>query len=362
MTAQQPPADLVRAQLLLSVLDEGRRSSTYKLATLLGLFDCCVIGTDGAGEPPKTIGTDALAERVIDLYWRQVRPYEGGLLQQDSAGKAVIVRLVRALQLQTGARTASEARNTRGYAATARQVELTLVRMPLGKLQRPGGWTERSGVSYPRFLYEDQHFHEGVRERALPLDIPLQPGVARWLLGMTGLLRPLVELHWTRSVAAFNRAEVTEDRLGSFLFGAERRALAGVREGLRDLQGGRCFYCGLSLSTAGQVDHFVPWSRVPNDDLANLVLADAGCNGSKRDHYADLTLVTAWAGRPVERLTQVAASARWPLGHRQALSLARGLYAHLPPGQPLWQGPGRFGLLQTDEVLTVLPALTPHGR
>jgi len=61
--------------------------------------------------------------------------------------------------------------------------------------------------------------------------------------------------------------------LGEFLFGAERRGLARLRAGLGELQKGQCFYCGSRMSGPGEVDHFIPWARYPDNGIENLVAA-----------------------------------------------------------------------------------------
>jgi transcriptional regulator with XRE-family HTH domain len=240
-------------------------------------------------------------------------------------------------------------------------IELNLVQMPLGKLQRPLGLSETAGRNYPRFLYDDSAFHEGVTARqvhATPMRVVLEAGVGDWLVSLAGLLRPLLELHWTHEVATFNGTELAEDRLRDFLFGSDRENLARLRPGLLDGQQGRCFYCGAALR-AGQVDvdHFVPWSRVPNDGLQNLVLADRRCNNSKRDHWADLPLLTTWAARPQDVLRQVADDAGWPLRQVESRRIARGLYARLPEGTHLWQQPGVFAVLDRSRLVEGLAVL-----
>src|SRR5205823_5825838 len=71
----------------------------------------------------------------------------------------------------------------------------------------------------------------------------------------------------------------------AFLFGAERVPLERVRGPIIELREGRCFYCAERLaSRAGQtpdVDHFIPWSRYPDDGLENLVVAHARCNAQR---------------------------------------------------------------------------------
>jgi hypothetical protein len=233
--------------------------------------------------------------------------------------------------------------------------------MPLGKLQRPVEFSRAGNAEYPRFLYDDAPFHEGITHRRLkrhPLAITLAPGVGESLVSLAGLLRPLIELHWTRDVARFNRISLAEDRLRDFPFGSSRVALTSVRAGLLDAQAGRCFYCAAEM-TGDQVDvdHFVPWSRIPNYGLANLVLADKRCNNQKHDNYASLDLVARWAERPVRALREIADDAKWPLRLFESLGIARSLYAHVPGGTRLWAGPGAFELLDRRLLSDVLPTL-----
>ena len=360
-----PPDDaLAWAQLLLTVLDEGRRTATYKLAVLLALLDCCVLGTDAQGRAPRSVAVRDLARRVLELYWPQVRPYTGGtVLRQSSQSRAVTVDAVRELRTAAaadgaGTPSAAERALPELFAQTVSTIELNLVQMPLGKLQRPQGYTTSGAHDYPRFLYDDRAFSERVTARQLqrtPMRVDLQPGVPDWLVSLSGLLRPLLELHWTRAVATFNQQDIAQDRLRDHLFGSERISLQPLRPGLLEAQQGRCFYCHERLPAKGvEVDHFVPWSRLPNDALGNLVLADARCNNGKRDHYADLPLLRRWAARPASVLEQVADQARWPLQLGRSKQVARGLYAHLPSGTPLWQEPGVFTILDRDQLADVL--------
>ena len=291
---------LAFAQLLLSLLDEGRRTATYKLAVLLALIDCCARSSDDRGRPSTSVPTRDLARRVVDLYWRQVRPsglIDRAVLRQSNQPRAVTVEAVAGLRRAAelvGVSTfdAAEMLTPEATARCLDTVELNLVRMPLGKLQRPSSFDAKTNPDYPRFMYDDASFHERLTRTELdrtPLSLELRPGVADWLVSLSGLLRPLIELHWTRQVAHFNRVELGEDGLRKFLFGSQRIALRRLRGGLLDAQSGDCFYCGDRPALDEMaIDHFVPWSRVPNDALANLVLTDGRCNGSKSDNYADL--------------------------------------------------------------------------
>ena len=68
---------LALGQQLMSVLEGGRRTATYKLATLLALLNYAVENTPVDPDAAVSVDLDDLAERVIGLYWRQVRPLDG---------------------------------------------------------------------------------------------------------------------------------------------------------------------------------------------------------------------------------------------------------------------------------------------
>ncbi len=68
--------------------------------------------------------------------------------------------------------------------------------------------------------------------------ITFLPGVADRLVVLGPLLRPLIELHWTRDVARWTGVAIEDDRLHTHLFGAERTSFPrALRDGLAELQG-----------------------------------------------------------------------------------------------------------------------------
>ncbi|MBW1683872.1 MAG: HNH endonuclease [Deltaproteobacteria bacterium] len=105
---------------------------------------------------------------------------------------------------------------------------------------------------------------------------PLRILLRDHLVRLAGLLRPLIQREWTVLVARFN--QLADAELEQFLFGVDRASLTAVREPLRELAEGRCFYCGDRVRTRIEVDHFIPWARYPDNGLENLVVSDPGCN------------------------------------------------------------------------------------
>ena len=66
-----------------------------------------------------------------------------------------------------------------------------------------------------------------------------------------------------------------------------RNSLAYYRDILFEEFENKCFYCGVSLTKRRvEVDHFIPWSFIKDDQIWNFVLACPECNRNKRDKLA----------------------------------------------------------------------------
>lgn len=348
----------VLAERLLQVIDEGRRTATYKLALLLALIDACAAEPDDRGRAPSTLHTRTVARHVLRIYLPQARSYLGGdgdplQLRQITMKRSAVLGAILRLHLL------AEEHRLHGPAEIARrlpdeyeqcldEVERTFARYPLRLLQVVGRENRP-------FLYTFD-WEESVSLAALHADggglIRFRPGAGDHLLRLAPLLRPLIELHWTRMVARINRINTEDDRLHRHLFGAERVRFPRIlRSGLAELQDGVCFYCRGRLTGTTEIDHFVPWARLPNDAVENLVLADA-CNRYKRDYLPAEVHVETWARRNVDRrddLAGLADAARWESDPTRSTAIARSSYAHLPVGTPLW--------LDRDEFTDTDPAV-----
>ncbi len=346
------PDSAMLAERLLQVIDEGRRVATYKLALLMALIDACATNSDELGAAPSELHTRELARHVLRLYFPHARAYLGVgrserfELRQISNQRSAVMNAVQRQHLvaqNSGLRSlrAVQATHPAEYERCLDEVERTFARYPILRLQVVG-------AEYRPFLY-DVDWGESITLGALHADgggiVRFRPGASDQLLRLAPLLRPLIELHWVRMVASLNGLDVEGDRLHEHLFGANRVAFPqALRSGLLELQDGRCFYCDERLRTRVDVDHFIPWSRWPNDAIENLVLADA-CNGHKRDHLAAADHATRWATRLVEQrsdLDELANAARWLSEPDRTRAIGRSTYFHLPEGTPLWLLAGSF--------------------
>jgi 5-methylcytosine-specific restriction endonuclease McrA len=348
------PVDAIAlAERILALLDEGRRSTTYKLAVLASLLELCLEHTGAHGEAPETLTTRQLAAKVIELYWPQTSAYAAPtaslVLRQSRTGNAELVDAIlrfraRAESDPEGTLSRARQRDPDGWRALLDEVEWVLIEMPLPRLQVLGG--ERDELLYA-IGWDEQVRRRAVRDyqrgEASEFDnrIHLRPGVGEALVRLHGLLRPLLQRKWAEMVARLNRLE--EARLEHFLFGAARVSLEPLRGPLVELHEGRCFYCDARLGSTGtraiEIDHFVPWSRHPENAIENLVPTHAACNQKKRDLLAGRDHVERWRARmrtQASVLAEVAAAAGFEGAPARALSVARAIYVRLPSEARLW--------------------------
>lgn len=330
---------LLLGQRLVAILETGVRVATYKLATLMALIDHCIENLPEHSADVLAVPIPDLSHRVLQLYWRQVRPFEGHDLRQSSGEKERIPRAVRALRAATSASSLSVAMTLAPevYQASIDEIGLCLAQQPLYRLQRLPG----ADANDP-FLYDDSFLHSNVSRRTLRAHgdaIVLMPGVAAGLARLAGLLKPALEIMWVDDVRRMNKflsAEVPD--IAGHLFGRDRTALAAVRGPFKDAFGARCFYCDANLPADNPIDHVLPWSLVGIDGPANLVLACARCNTDKRHALPAVGLVGKVLGRDREVLEQIADAIRWPTEYPRVVAAARGIYGSQPPGIATWSG------------------------
>ena len=328
---------LLLGQRVVAILETGQRVATYKLAALMALIDHCLENLPEDPTGPLAVPIPELAHRVLESYWRQVRPFEGHDLRQSSGEKERIPRAVRTLRSASASSTLSVAAVTapQVYQAAIDEIGLCLAQQPLYRLQRLPG-------AHDPFLYDDSFLHSNVSRRTLRAHgeaIVLNPGVATGLARLAGLLKPALEIMWVDDVRRMNKfltAEVPD--IAGHLFGRDRTALAAVRSPFKDAFGAKCFYCDVDLPADNPIDHVLPWSLVGIDGLANLMLACTRCNSDKRHALPAVELVDRVLGRDQAALEQIAEAIRWPTEYRRVVAAARGIYGTQPPGIATWSG------------------------
>jgi 5-methylcytosine-specific restriction endonuclease McrA len=297
----QPPSAEEQLTFLTNfqrLLAEGQFVATYKYALLLALADLAVEdGNDSGAEMP--IQTRRIAEKFIELYWRQTVPYvprhrpdAAEVLRQNTGRQAEIIGRVEAARARYGGSLADARRDTRAWQALVNHVDRVVRVMPLWRLQTVG-------TQALDFLYEN------VGEGRL---IVLRPGVSYCLRQFHLFIGELVRNAWIRYVRRQNQDALgTTTDLSEFLFGSERTNLSAVGAILREVQSGGCFYCADRIpARAGHVDHFIPWSRYASDLGHNFVLACGPCNCRKSDHLPAQHFLMTWGSRNQRHYTDLA--------------------------------------------------------
>lgn len=163
---------------VMAVLRGGRRTATYKLATLSALIDYCEqhARLDDSGASID-VPIDDLAERVIGMYWRQVQPLPDGRSLHQSSESAKILGAVTKLRQAANAENprrrcpssqAAKHRTFPTYTKTIKVVWSVLLEQPLPRLQHVGSGPHTPDQS---FLYDEDTIE---RESTF---VPLKPGV-----------------------------------------------------------------------------------------------------------------------------------------------------------------------------------------
>jgi 5-methylcytosine-specific restriction endonuclease McrA len=334
---------LLLGQRVVAILETGLRTATYKLATLMALIEHCIENLPARPDDPLAVPIPALAHRVLEIYWQQVRPFDGFELRQSTQPRARILMATSQLRDAAGAGLSSASvdvarlRAPAAYRQAIDEITLCLAQQPLHRLQKLPG----SAIS-DSFLYDDSFLHDHVSRSALREhddSIELKPCVAHGLARLAGLLKPALEIMWVDDVRRMNKSldERVPDVAGH-LFGRERTALTAVRGPFKEAFGPHCFYCRTHLPESNPVDHVLPWSLVGIDGLTNLVLACARCNGDKSGALPAVAIVDRVLERDRQTLEDLATELQWPTQHDRVVAAARGTYRGQPPGVPTWSG------------------------
>lgn len=316
---------------------------------------------------------------MIELYWDHVEPYRGERTLRQGGGaneQAEILSLIqkaRAHWSKCGIETVHRARSDKErFQSLVWKVEWKLIEMPIPRLQV-------FGHDEDRFLYQDNWTKQTLRsvvtsyQRKRALDgrterlsadsgfdnrLILLPGVADQLVRLNAILRPLFYRKWAAMVARMN--QLKEAELEEFLFGRRRMPMDAVREPLRALQNERCFYCAERMSGPADIDHFIPWTRYPDNGLDNLVVAHPCCNNRKRDFLAAADHVEHWSDRGKRQeadLSILAHDTNWLRDANRTKSIAKSIYSLLPLNAKLWRESTTFAPNERERILAALAML-----
>ena len=297
-TAEEQLEFLTKVERLLA---KGRRTTTYKFALLIALTNLAVeIGSDS--NDVLVVSVDDIARQFLSLYWKMARPYPRlaeVLKQSTNASKpAKMITLL----IDEARHSESSYQRLRVYQAQRDELlaeaKLLLKRDVLYRLQVVENCPQPD-AEVDRFLYDSPR---SLKESRAINHLTLKPGVAACLRRLRGVIISIAEARWAQWVREHNTNLGADYKLENFLFVPVRGRVTEYAERFYELQSGRCFYSGdkLAKPSAGEVDHFIPWSRYPFDSPFNLVLASRRENSKWRDQLKPAEYRDLWLQRNID--------------------------------------------------------------
>ncbi len=260
------------------LLSEGDFTATYKFALLSSIADICIEKPKGSDN--NLITLDEIAEKFIEKYWQHTLPYSETeivprILVQNTGHQAAILTELSHYRVKN-INTLSQLKSIVAWKSLLAKVKVTICKQPLWKLQIISG--QACCFLYPHTASK----HE----------IILNEGIVECFKRFHSLVTSFSQIHWAQKIRELsNNKDIIADKgdLPDFLFGTARLMITPLQPVLFEIQKGQCFYCKERLKNEkGEVDHFIPWARYPNDLGHNFVLAHRRCNNSKKDHLAAL--------------------------------------------------------------------------
>lgn len=117
--------------------------------------------------------------------------------------------------------------------------------------------------------------------------IQINPLMYEFLCKHKVVIEKLNYYEWARFLERINKNDGVDHLLNKIDESAKRNNLSYYRDILFEEFENICFYCGKKVTKGYvEVDHFIPWSFVKDDNLWNFVLACPDCNNKKRDKLA----------------------------------------------------------------------------
>lgn len=256
------PDDILRDEFI-RIMRYGKKSTTYKFALARAMLDYSV--ERGSGASPN-IKYTYLASKFLKYYWNQI--YRFKMRQGRGYGIPRINTIIedvfgdnekkRYKDLSTSKKQRAKRRILNElFGDDKDNTSIVVHRFQNGSTEKP-------------FFKPDDH------ERC----IRLKDGVLEFLGKNYKVLLAVVIKEWALKLETFNKTlpmlitkvEKNNDK---------RNSLVKYKAMFMDHMC-ECFYCGKSLKNVKiEVDHFIPWTYVFDDDEWNLVLSCKRCNCDK---------------------------------------------------------------------------------
>lgn len=258
-------------EAFISILTRGRKDNTYKFALARALIEYCRMNPSGA--VAHDIPYSYFAGKFLEYYWHQECKYR---IKQDfkTSSTPKVIQAIRHVFKDTSYGSFEMVSN--GERQLGRDMILkTVFGHARSKkslvIPRFQNMPEGSGSTLKKLFYDYDDDAKIVR---------LRPEAFEFFKSNHRILSMAVLLEWAKFLERINKslpmlvAKIEQDEM-------HRESLVKYRKIYLE-HTSHCFYCGDKLEIRHiQVDHFLPWSYIFEDQPWNLVLACNKCNLKK---------------------------------------------------------------------------------
>ena len=247
----------------------SRNTTSYKFAFLKSILDN-LYNTDSE----LVLTFDQIFSKFAEIYWNLILKYR---LRQSPKNKANKVTYIEQIlySTQTNYKIADgvpfEQLPNDLIIKISHQVKMKCKRNVVGAL-----FADTKGRFYSFSRKEEW--------------IKIHPSMYEFVCKHKVALEKLNYYEWAKFLEKVNDDSTVVHLLGKLDESSKRQNLSVYRQILyHEFESKTCFYCGQSISEKNlEVDHFIPWSFVKDDNLWNLVLSCSSCNGRKSNKLAHM--------------------------------------------------------------------------
>lgn len=244
-----------------------RNTTTYKYGFLKSILDN-LYNTDSS----LTLTFDQLFSKFAESYWNLILKYHLHQSKPTRTGKS---SKIEQLLLNAGRRFGLYEPIPFESLSPEKQIEVTQnVKAECSRYVVGALYEDLDGILYG-FSKKKQR-------------IQLNPEAYSFVCSHQILIEKLNYYEWAKLLESVNQAGSSQNIILALDESSRRHNLDYYRSILFEEFEARCFYCGKKLDLHhADVDHFVPWSFVKDDQIWNMVLACPSCNRRKSDHMPD---------------------------------------------------------------------------
>jgi len=247
---------------------KSKNASSYKFGFLKSILDNLFNFTKNGEQ--YIISYDILFEKFAEIYWNLVLDYEISQMPKTKGKSGTFLESILREAVQKfniPEKIVFEAIDEDASKWIVKEVKKKCKINVVGALYRDS---------------KDYFYSFSNREEWLELN----PAFFNFLIKYRGIIEKVNYFEWARFLEKINDEKTTYKLLNKLDESTKRKNLSVYRDILYwEFEQQKCFYCGKPLRNTDRihVDHFVPWSKVKDDQLWNFVLACESCNLNKHD-------------------------------------------------------------------------------